>query len=67
MKKQAQQKKVSYDAEADVLALYVRGGAEEEFVEVAPNVSVELDKRGSVIGVEVLNASLDFPALCCPA
>lgn len=48
---------VHYDQEADVLALYAGKGKEEEFVEVAPNVSVELDKAGSVIGVEILNAS----------
>jgi uncharacterized protein YuzE len=48
---------VNYDPEADVLALYLSKGAEEEFVEVAPNVSVELDKKGKVIGIEILNAS----------
>ena len=55
----AKQKKqlVHYDPEADVLALYAGKGREEEFVEIAPNISVELDKAGSVIGVEIINAS----------
>lgn len=55
----ARQKKqlVHYDREADAISLYIRRGREEEFVEIAPNVSVELDAKGSVIGVEILNAS----------
>ncbi|MBI2121940.1 MAG: DUF2283 domain-containing protein [Candidatus Sungbacteria bacterium] len=48
---------VHYDPEADVIAMYNGKGREEEFVEVAPNVSLELDKKGSVIGIEILNAS----------
>lgn len=48
---------VNYDPEADALSLYLHKGGEEEFVEVAPNVSVELDKKGRVIGIEILNAS----------
>ena len=48
---------VHYDPEADAISLYVRPGREEEFVEIAPNISVELNAKGSVIGVEILNAS----------
>lgn len=48
---------IHYDPEADVLALYWQKGSEEEFVEFAPNVSVELDKKGRMIGLEILNAS----------
>ncbi len=48
--------KVSYDLEADVLYI-AREGKEEEFVEVAPGVSVELDCEGKVIGFEILKAS----------
>jgi uncharacterized protein YuzE len=48
---------VHYDPEADVVFVYNRRGREEEFVEVSPNVSLELDKKGAVIGVEILNAS----------
>jgi len=32
-------------------------GEEEEYVEVAPGVGVELDANGAVIGIEILNAS----------
>lgn len=48
---------VNYDPEADVLSLYIGKGSEEEFVEIAPNISVELNKNGKVIGLEILNAS----------
>ena len=33
------------------------GGLEEEFIEVAPGVNVELDAKGNVVGVEILKAS----------
>ena len=48
--------KVSYDAEADVLYL-ARAGVEEQAVEVAPGINLELDEKGELLGVEVLNAS----------
>lgn len=55
--KQKQKPVFHYDREADVLGVSIRAGREEEFVEVAPNVSVELDRKGNVIGFEILNAS----------
>ena len=51
------EKMVHYDRESDILYFGVQRGAEEEFVEVAPGVSVELDNKKKVIGIEVLNAS----------
>ena len=48
---------IQYDKESDVLYLGIHKGIEEEFVEIAPGISVELDESGKVIGVEVLNAS----------
>lgn len=48
---------VHYDKQSDVLYLGVQKGLEEEFVEIAPGINVELDENGKVIGVEVLNAS----------
>jgi len=49
--------KISYDRKFDVLAMYLKKGQEEEFVEIAPNVNVELDKKGQIIGIEILDAS----------
>lgn len=48
--------KIIYDKEADVLAVYMSRGNEEEYREIAPGIAVELDKRGQVIGIEILNA-----------
>jgi len=59
MKSSVQKKEsnVHYDAESDVLYFGVRGGIEEEVVEIAEGVNVELDDQGKLIGVEILNAS----------
>ena len=48
---------INYDSESDVLYITAKEGPEEEFVEVAPGVNIELDAKGQVIGVEILNAS----------
>ena len=55
MKKTKQ--KIYYDKKTDVLWLNIKSGAEEEHREVAPGVSVELDGRGELLGIEILNAS----------
>jgi len=51
--------KVSYDDSEDILYL-AKEGEEEETVELAPGVNVELDSSGNLIGVEVFNASILF-------
>jgi len=48
---------INYDYESDVLYIVAKKAREEEFVEVAPGINVELDDRGQVIGIEILNAS----------
>jgi uncharacterized protein YuzE len=48
---------INYDYESDILYIATKKGVEEEFIEVAPGISVELDDRGQVIGIEILNAS----------
>ena len=40
-----------------MLYIATREGVEEEFTEVAPGVNVELDRKGNVLGVEILRAS----------
>lgn len=58
MKQHQRQKKiVNYDAKSDVLYLGAKRGVEEEYREIAPGIGVELDERGQVIGIEILNAS----------
>ena len=48
---------IHYDKQSDVLYFGVQKGAEEEFAEIAPGIMVEINGKGKVIGVEVLNAS----------
>jgi uncharacterized protein YuzE len=48
---------INYDYESDVLYIAAKKGTEEEFIEIAPGINVELDDKGQVIGIEILNAS----------
>ncbi len=57
MKNLKAKKLVHYDRESDVFYIGLRGGEEDEYVEVAPGVGVELNEDGQVIGIEILNAS----------
>jgi len=57
MKEKKNKPLVRYDASSDVLYIATHKGVEEEFTEVAPGVNVELDDKGNVLGVEILNAS----------
>lgn len=57
MSKYKQKLSVRYDRRSDVLYLGAKRGIEEEFVEIAPGVSLELDEKGKAIGIEILNAS----------
>lgn len=49
--------KIYYDKKTDVLWLNIKSGLEEEYREITPGVSVELDKKGELLGIEILNAS----------
>ncbi len=49
--------KVNYDLGGDTLYIFVKDGAEEEFVEVADGVLVELNTSKEIIGIEILHAS----------
>lgn len=46
-----------YDEESDILYI-AREGEEEEFVEIQPNIAIELDKERQVIGIEIMQASV---------
>jgi len=48
---------INYDYESDVLYIVVQKANEEEFIEIAPGINVELNDKGQVIGIEILNAS----------
>lgn len=49
--------KIYYDKKTDVLWMLIKSGPEETHQEVAPGVSVELGKKGELLGIEILNAS----------
>lgn len=67
MKNIKAKKLLHYDHESDVFYIGLRGGDEDEYVEVAPGVGVELDEKGQVLGIEILNASkLLQPLLASP-
>ena len=49
--------KIYYDKKADILWFLVKSGPEFEYKEITPGVSVELGKKGELLGIEILNAS----------
>lgn len=59
--KNSKQKKINkiihYDRKADVFYIGIKGGIEEECVEMAPGINIEIGENGEVVGIEILNAS----------
>lgn len=55
MKKAKQ--KIYYDKKTDVLWINIKSGPEEQYKEITPGIGVELNKKGELLGVEILNAS----------
>jgi uncharacterized protein YuzE len=49
--------RMTYFEESDVLHLMIADEKESGSVELAPNVTAELNERGELIGVEILEAS----------
>lgn len=41
----------------DIIHIDIQDGAEESSVELSPNITVELNAKGEIIGVEILHAS----------
>jgi uncharacterized protein YuzE len=48
---------MTYFEKDDVLHLAVSDQPEARRVEISPNITVELNERGELIGLEILNAS----------
>ncbi|MEW6715493.1 MAG: DUF2283 domain-containing protein [Nitrospirota bacterium] len=57
--------KVYYDEEEDILYL-AKEGEEAEVVEISPGVNMELDSKGTLIGVELFKASRMFKDILKP-
>lgn len=49
--------KLSYFDEEDILHLVISEEEEANSIEVSPNITAELNKKGELIGIEILNAS----------
>ena len=46
-----------YDQESDSLYIVISKGPEEGFIELAPDINLDLGKNGKVMGIEILKAS----------
>ena len=51
-----------YDPEADAAYFYLTDGQPHESEDVAPNVTLDFDKEGRIVGMEVLQASSTLAA-----
>jgi uncharacterized protein YuzE len=49
--------KMSYFSQEDVLHLMISEEAEVNSVELSPNITAELNGKGELIGIEIVNAS----------
>jgi uncharacterized protein YuzE len=49
--------KMSYFSQEDILHLVISEDAEAGSVELNPNVTAELNQKGELIGIEIINAS----------
>lgn len=49
--------KLSYFEQEDILHLVISEEDEANSLELSPNVTAELNERGELIGIEILNAS----------
>lgn len=49
--------KLQYYEESDVLYYLISEGEEDSAIELAPGVTVELNKEKEIIGIEILDAS----------
>ncbi len=48
--------KITYDKEVDALNVSIRPGAVAKTVEVAPEVILDIDRRGRLLNLEILGA-----------
>ena len=49
--------KMTYFKEEDILHIVVASGKEMDSVELSPNITAELNEKGDLIGIEILEAS----------
>jgi uncharacterized protein YuzE len=49
--------KLSYFEQEDIMHLVISDGEEASSIELSPNITAELNEKGELIGIEILNAS----------
>ena len=49
---------MTYFEDSDILHVSITNDKESGSVEIAPNITAELNEKGELIGVEILDASL---------
>lgn len=49
--------KITYDKRADALNVSLRSGRVAKTVEVAPEIYVDVDKKGNTLSLEIIGAS----------
>ena len=49
--------KITYDKEVDALNVSLRAGTVAKTLEIAPEIMVDMDKKGNTLNIEILGAS----------
>lgn len=49
--------RIEYDPEADALYIQVRDTYASDNIDIEEGVTVDLDKKGHIVGIEILDAS----------
>ena len=49
--------KITYDKEVDALNISLRSGSVARTLEVAPEVMIDVDKKGNTLSIEIIGAS----------
>ena len=54
--------KISYDKIADALYIYLRSGKVAKTKKVTSRLLIDMDKKGNVLGIEMLDVSHQIPS-----
>lgn len=53
--------KISYDKIADAMYIYMRKGRATKTIKVSSRLLIDVDKKGNVLGIEMLDVSHQIP------
>ena len=54
--------KITYDKNVDALYIELKTGAYDRTKKVTGDILVDINKRGKILGIEILDASKNLPA-----